>query len=474
MYAMSLAEIAEQLGYAYRGPDELFCSEVVIDSRKAQSDSLFIALAGKQSDGHQYLEQAIAQGATGLVVSQAACFEDRVGIGMVYAPEGGEVFLQDLSCWMRKSFQGPVIAVTGSQGKTSTKDLLAQILSEDFEIVATEENFNNDLGMPLTITRLTEETELLLLEMGMDRKGDIDFLSEIAQPTIGIITGIGLAHAEHLGSQEDIAAAKAEMFAHLPEAGKLYLRIKDQDLLGPMLKESLAPVVWCCIEEDCPEDFNGMQAEDLRLSVDSSEFTCSYGAATSFRVQIPMAGSHYVDNALLAIACARDLGVLAKDLKDRLPKVRVKSKNRMTYHLLSKGSLMINDAYNANPDSMRATIDVLAGYAPRTLVACLGDMKELGSYEKTAHRKLGRYVVEKNIDRLIAFGPLARMIAEAALEAGMDATHVLASEDLKACIDQLCDWELSDAVILVKGSRSMGMEAIVEGIRSCELRGDRA
>lgn len=470
MYSIPLAQIAKDLGYAYEGPSDLIPQDVAIDSRQCQEGSLFIALAGARQNGHQFLDQALAAGASALVVSEEAAFHPRRGIGVLYAPQGGERFLQDLARWMRARFEGPVVAITGSQGKTSTKDLLAQILGGRYELVATQENFNNELGLPLTMTRLQEGTQILLLEMGMDRAGDIDFLAALAQPSQGIVTGIGLAHAEHFGSQDGIALAKAELFSHLSASGKVYLRSKDRHFLAGPAEAAGVEAVWCCREDDCDQAGGDCVAKEVDLSVDGSEFTCVYGTGPSFKVRIPFAGSHYIDNALLAIACARDLGLSIDQLQDILPHVRGKSRHRMAYHLLANGCLLINDSYNANPDSMRATIDVLVGYKPRPILACLGDMKELGPYEVEAHREIGAYAVAKGVDRLIAYGPLSHHMADGAKEAGAVEDEVLATEEADACVEDIIAHAGPDTVVLVKGSRAMAMDQIVDGVRDRDVR----
>lgn len=470
MYSIPLQRIASDLGYAYLGPNHLVPRHVAIDSRKCQEDTLFIALVGTQTDGHRFLDQAYAAGARSFVVSEEEAFQAREGVGVVFAPQGGDVFLQDLARWMRSLYQGPVVAVTGSQGKTSTKDLLAQILRPNFTVVATEGNHNNELGLPLTLTQLQEDTTLLLLEMGMDRPGDIAFLGALARPTAGIITGIGLAHAEHFGSQDQIGLAKAELFPHIQDGGKVYLRTKDRIFLEESLHASSAQGIWCCIDKDCLEGYKGCVAKDLQLKVDRSDFTCTYGTSPPFRVQLPFAGAHYVDNALLAIACARDLGVSIECLQDNLPKLRGESRDRMAYHLLSTGALIINDTYNANPDSMQATLAVLAAYKPSRVLACLGDMKELGPYEEKAHKALGAYVKEKDLDRLIAFGPAASLIAQGAREAGYPPERIVVTQDKEICSDDIFRFAGPDSIILVKGSRSMAMEEIVKGVREKDIR----
>lgn len=475
MYQMSLEALASNIGYQYYGPHDVTAQAVVIDSREVKPGVLFVALGGEKNNGHHFIEHALQAGAVGVVVSEQEFLEQPKHVGVIYAEAGGAHFLQALARFWRAKFTGPVVAITGSQGKTSTKDLLGQVLQEEFHLVVTKENQNNELGLPLTMTQLNEDTDVLLVEMGMDDYGDINFLSDIARPTHGLITGIGLAHAERLGSQEGIARAKAELIHHLPEDGCLVLRSIDTPWLEGFLEDSPAPVLWCCRDEQCVDGHADYVATDICQSSDASSFTCKVASdGAVFDMQVPFAGAHYIDNTLLVIAMARSLGVSVEKIQHAVANAHLQSSNRMAYHLLSDGRLLINDSYNANPDSMKATIDVLARFAPRQTVACLGDMRELGPYEQSEHQKLGKLVAESGINRLITVGQIAQEIANGARMAGMPDKY------LHVCADNTCAAETlhaimeSGAVALIKGSHGVRMDEICVLMRDLDLRRDHS
>lgn len=474
MYKITLQDIARDLGSLYIGNDDLVATDVTFDSRQVKEGSLFIALDGNRHNGHDYIDLAIENGAAGIVVSDMAYFSEKKNgfVACLFAEEGGEKFLQELAKWCRQRFSGEVIAITGSQGKTSTKDLLGQILASKANVVFTGENQNNELGLPLTMTRLNDNTDILILEMGMDHEGDIHFLADIAQPTQGVITGIGLAHAEQLGSREGIAKAKAELFAHIPASGNIFLHEKDYEWLSPHLEESKAPITWCCRQPNCVDERHDCVAYNIKLSTDTTAFRCTTKNGEDFEVEVPFAGEHHIDNTLLCIAVASSMGYGKDVIQEEIMHAEVQSANRMTYHLLRDGRLLINDSYNANPDSMKATLEVLARYKPKFTVACLGDMLELGPYEKSEHENLGVLVAELGIDVLVTVGERASDIARIAGEKGM------AKDAIYPCLDNACAVariELlseSNSVILVKGSHSMHMEEICTSIRDEDLRRD--
>lgn len=455
MYNVSIEQIARELGLAYEGPKDVVVKRVVFDSREVSAGDLFVAIRGQRVDGHRYIEKAIEAGAVA-VASEVPIDNKEVACVRI---TDGQGFIQALGAWCRARFKGPVIAITGSQGKTSTKDLLAQVCQQSHEVVVTKENQNNELGMPLTLTRLDENTEILIVEMGMTGFGEIDFLCRIAKPTHGIITGIGMVHAESLGSQQGIARAKTELFQYLSKDGIVALRVKDRPLLEPYLDECEAAIVWCSDEEDGGD----MVSVGTVLERDGSHFECS---CEDFNVTItlPFAGRHYVDNALLVTAVARAIDISKTDIQNGLGSAVSLSSSRMEMHFLTNNRLLINDCYNANPDSMIATLDVLKGYQPRPTVACLGNMYELGQYEREGHARVGRHLAACGIDWLICLGTLAEGIGTNAIAEGMDVGHVFFVDSTKQMSMILEEYAPQDAVILVKGSNSMRMTEVYKYI----------
>lgn len=462
MYQVPIAQIAKEMGITYQGPESLVVQRVVFDSREVAPGDLFVAIRGQRVDGHRFIEQALEAGASAVAVDvDHVLVRDDVGCLVV---EDGQRFIQALGKWCRNRFTGPVIAITGSQGKTSTKDLMAQVVGRSHEIVVTRENQNNELGMPLTLTRLNETTDVLIVEMGMTGFGEIDFLCQIAQPTHAIITGIGLVHAEFLGSQQGIARAKTELFKYLPADGAVALREKDRALVSPYLSECVAKVIWCS-DEGAGGD---VVSKNVRLEAESSQFDCEMAGET-FAVSLPFAGRHFVDNALLVTAIARALDISVTDIQNGLGSAVSLSSSRMEMHELAAGRLLINDCYNANPDSMMATLDVLAGYKPRPTIACLGNMYELGQYEQEGHAKVGEHLAALGIDWLICLGTLAEIIGEAAIRQGMPKSRVFFVDSNKQVARILEEYAPEQAVILIKGSNSMHMvdvyQTIIKGKR---------
>lgn len=459
MYNVTIDQIAKEMGLAYEGPEGIVARRVVFDSREVGPGDLFVAIRGQRVDGHRFIEKAIEAGAVA-VASEESINNQAVGCVRI---QDGQAFIQDLGRWCRARFTGPVIAITGSQGKTSTKDLLAQVCQQSHQVVVTKENQNNELGMPLTLTRLDENTQILIVEMGMTGFNEIDFLCQIAQPTHAIITGIGMVHAEYLGSQQGIARAKTELFRYLPKEGTVALRMKDKALVTPYLNECEAAVVWCSDEGQGGD----MVSVGTELGRDGSHFDC---VAQDFQVhvELPFAGRHYVDNALLVTAVARAIDISKADIQNGLGSAVALSSSRMEMHDLSQGRLLINDCYNANPDSMIATLDVLKGYQPRPTVACLGNMYELGQYEAEGHARVGRHLAANGIDWLICLGTLAEGIGASAIAEGMEPNKVFFVDSTKQMAMILEEYAPQDAVILVKGSNSMRMTEVYKYIERHE------
>lgn len=460
MYQWTTKTIAETLDIECRGPADVIPERVVFDSREVMPGDLFVAIRGERVDGARFIGQAVQAGA----VAVAAPAEAAVPEGTAHLVHSDGVgFIQGLGRAHRRLFQGPVIAITGSQGKTSTKDLLTHLMRADHEVVVTHENQNNELGLPLTMTRLEEGTEVLIVEMGMTGFGEIDFLAAMAEPTHAIITNIGEVHAEQLGDRAGIARAKTELMKYLPRNGTIAVREGDRSWLEPYLGECLATTFWT--STGTPSKWTPWAcATGIVLGEDCLSFTYSDDKGRSFPLRLPYAGRHMVDNCLLAMAIATTLGVPSSTCIEALAKATPLSGHRMAKVEIA-GRLFLDDSYNANPASMRATLAVLGAYRGRQRVACLGDMYELGIYEERGHRSVGQTAYEEDIDLLIVLGEKARLIGEAALEAGMAASqvHFVAStEEAAARLKE----ELEDgAVVLVKGSHSLRMAEIIEHLR---------
>lgn len=453
---VSIAEVAQALEYPYMQLNAECITGISIDSRTVKKNDLFVALSGEKVDGHNYLAQALEHGAAGVVISQ----EDTIAsfqLQNYILVENGLEFLQQLAHWLRCKMDIPVVAVTGSTGKTSTKDFLSAMLRPLGDIVVSKGNQNNELGLPLTMCHLESDTKALVVEMGMRGMGQIAFLCKIAEPTFGIITNIGKTHCELLGSQENIAQAKCELLAHIPAHGVVALNCNDRPLIAPWLKTCKGHIVWYDgSSRDCTADYWADQ-----IVQDATGITYQlHNKIETVTIHLPVHGIHNVSNSLAAIAIARELGIDWESITQSLSKVKLTGM-RLDISKNLNGVTVINDAYNANPDSMKSAISVLMHQPGGRKIAVLGDMYELGRYEKESHIAVGEEVAAQRVDYLIAVGALGALIGQAAKESGC---HVDFAEDNTQAIQFLQRFIRTGDVVLIKGSRGMEMEQIVQNL----------
>ena len=453
---VTIAEIAQALAYPYLQTGEGLVTGVSIDSRAAKQGDLFVALAGEQTDGHRYLAQALEQGAAGVVISRESAIAE-YGLHNYILVEDGAAFLQSLAHWLRKNRNIPVIAVTGSTGKTSTKDFLAAVLAPLGDVVVTKGNHNNELGMPLTICRLEEDTQALVVEMGMRGLGQIDFLCEIAKPQYGLITNIGKTHCELLGTQENIAQAKCELLAHIPSDGVIALNSNDRVMAEPWLDTCKGRIVWY---DGTGQDKNAeYRAENIVQHADGITYELHAGDHIE-RIHLAVHGIHNVSNSMAAIAVAREVGVAWNDIVSALAQAKLTGM-RLDITKNAEGITVINDAYNANPDSMKSAISVLMNQDGGRKIAVLGDMYELGKYEEESHRAVGSEAAAQQVDYVVAVGALGALIGVSAQMAGC---HVDFAKDNAEAISLLRQYIKAGDAVLVKGSRGMKMEQIVQSL----------
>ncbi|WP_026293629.1 UDP-N-acetylmuramoyl-tripeptide--D-alanyl-D-alanine ligase [Saccharibacillus kuerlensis] len=438
---------------------------VSIDSRKIGENCLFVPLGGAQVDGHEFAAGALRSGA-------AASLWQR---GHEGAPEGVLIEVDDVlealqmlaAAYLRET-SAKVVGITGSNGKTTTKDMVFALLSTSLRVHKTQGNFNNHLGLPLTLLAMPEDTDVAVLEMGMSDLGEIALLAQIAPPDIAIVTNIGESHLLNLGSRENIARAKLEI-ASGTKPGGLLVYNGDEPLLPLVLKE---------LEGKLPE---GLRTFTFGLNEENDDYPTGImqqGSGMAFTTRreadfcfsLPTLGSHNVTNALAAMAAARELGVEADKMKKGLAELQLTGM-RIERLIGVSGLTLLNDTYNSSPTSARAAIDVLAGlegYASRVLV--LGDMLELGDEEKEYHREIGRYAGRSGIEAVCAFGPLSAEAAEGASEV-MNPEAVYAFADKAQLIEHLCGRLKPKDVVLVKASRGMKLEEVVYALRDAPLTG---
>ncbi|MBI3802314.1 MAG: UDP-N-acetylmuramoyl-tripeptide--D-alanyl-D-alanine ligase [Nitrospirae bacterium] len=438
-----------------------------IDTRTIRPGELFIALKGPRFDGHDFIAPAMARGAAGAMVSRAAfearnkewqAYLDRAGFVLVHDPLEA---LQAMATWHRNRFQVPLIGVTGSNGKTTTKEMIAAILSRRGAVLKNEGNLNNHIGLPLSVLRLNADHRAAVLEIGISQKGEMQRLCEIARPTVGVITNIGPAHLEFLGSLAGVAEEKGKLFESVGAEGTAVINLDDPHLASWEGRASNRTT----FSLEHPADVTGA---DLRQAGSGIGFTLRI-ARTGEEGEILLAtsGRHQAYNALAAAAVASSLGYRLDEIGAGLGAFRPVA---LRAELLEvNGKTILLDAYNANPASMKAALEMLGTFvapkrgAPRK-VAILGDMLELGAHSERAHREIGRYAAAKGVDLLLTVGQWAEQVAEGARHAGLSADAVHAYADLlsleKGLIPQLREGD----VLLIKGSRGMRMEALLPSL----------
>jgi UDP-N-acetylmuramoyl-tripeptide--D-alanyl-D-alanine ligase len=453
---LTLAEIAEATGGTVHGDPALtVTAPAFVDSRLAEPGGLFVAVPGEHVDGHDYAADAIAAGAAAVLGSRS------LDVPTVVVPDPVEALGRLAGHVVRRLSRTRVIALTGSQGKTSTKDLIAQLLARTGPTVATEGSFNNEIGLPLTVLRADARTENLVLEMGARGIGHIGLLCRIAPPRIALVLNVGKAHLGEFGSQEAIARAKGEIVEALPEDGTALLNA-DDPLVAAMAGRTGAAVRTFGESPSADVRLSGLSLDDLGRP----SFALAADHETA-HVALPLVGEHQAQNAVAAAAVALACGMRLADVAAGLAEVRPVSRWRMEVHERADGVTVINDAYNANPDSMRAALKALAAIGRsrggRT-VAVLGEMRELGATTLEEHDAVGRLAVRLDIARLLVVGEPARpMHLGASLEGswGEESAFV---PDQDAALAWLHENLVPGDVVLFKASRAAALEKLAEAV----------
>ncbi|WP_460323321.1 UDP-N-acetylmuramoyl-tripeptide--D-alanyl-D-alanine ligase [Paenibacillus sp. YSY-4.3] len=459
-----LREIAAMCGGELRSPEdaELMIQGVTTDSRSILAGCLFIPLVGEKFDGHDFAGDCLAAGA------DAVLWEKAKG-----EPPGSAVIVDDTLAALQQLAQNylkesevRVVGITGSNGKTTTKDIVFSLLSTTYNVHKTQGNFNNHIGLPLTILAMPEDTEIAVLEMGMSGRHEIELLSKLAEPEVAIITNIGEAHLLQLGSRLEIARAKLEILAGLKSGGTLVYD-GDEPLIQEVLSESatLKPGHFDTVTFGL-QPYNDDYPIDLTFMDDGTEFTSSAGGGEP--LHLPLLGRHNVINCLAAIAVARYFGVTEAAIKEGLTQVKLTGM-RIEIVKGRSGITILNDAYNASPTAMKAAIGVLEnmqGY--RRKIAVLGDMLELGETEDALHREVGAFMEGGKVDQLFTYGTLGAKIAAGA--AGhLDQRSIHAYTDKAELIAGLVTVLHPEDIVLVKASRGMKLEEVVEAVKNSDL-----
>jgi len=454
MERMRADKIAAWIGGKLIGNPGIETDEVSTDTRTMKPGSLFFAIRGKNFDGHEFIDKAFENGAA-IVVSSID----------VTPPEGGAaVIVEDtvsalgrLAEKYLETYDIPVIAITGSVGKTTTKEMVAQILSTQYNVHKTIGNYNNNIGLPLSVLQLERRHTAAVFELGMNALGEIEYLSRIIRPDIAVITNIGVSHFEKLGSRQNILRAKLEVTKGMKKNGVLILN-GDDELLSGLNGLLNMPVVYYGINENIPLHAFGivtMGEKGVRFLVNIRN--------EDVEIVLSAPGIHQVSNALAAIACGIELGVSNENI---IKGLACYSQEKMRLNIIRiNGVKVINDTYNAAPSSMRAALSVLREVAGENRsIAVLGDMYELGTYAGEAHKNVGKMVAYEHINYLVAVGEFARNYCTGAVEAGMDEKAVSHYTDAGEAVQYLKSIICPDDVVLFKGSRGMNMDRLIKAV----------
>jgi len=453
------------------GNGDVSASGVSTDTRTECEGRLFVPLSGENFDGHDYIDVAYARGASVALTSRGDAGGGIVPINAALIQVGDTLeALGKLASWYRLKFRPLVVGVTGSVGKTTTKEMIALVLSKKFNVLKSEGNKNNEIGLPLTIFGLTGEHTALVLEMGMNNPGEIARLSKIARPDIAVITNIGDAHIKRLGSKQNILKAKLEILEGLSKNGTVYLNGDDMLLKGLMGLID-RPVVYYGIDDGL--DFTGT---DIRMKGGRGlEFEFTW-RRRGYGVTLNAAGEHNVHNALAAVSIGIENGVTPKQIKEALYEF---IPDRLRMNISSSGGVVIiNDTYNANPQSMRAAVDVLAGLSgDGRRIAVLGDMLELGDFAGERHREIGAYLKDRGVDVLVAAGAYAADVASGANGAAAQVNggkrvdcHIFGGREGVA--EYVLDIVKPGDMVMIKGSRAMQMDRVAEAVEKAIGRSD--
>lgn len=412
-----------------------------IDSRSLKPGDLFFAIKGENHDGHGFVKAAFERGAVGALVSVPL---EVNGSAILTVPDTTRA-LQQLGQWARAKWGRPIVAVTGSAGKTTTKDVIAELLSVQLSVGKSAGNLNNHLGLPLSLLRMPEVAEVGVTELGMNHRGEIRFLASLAQPQIGVVTNVGYAHIESFDSIDGVALAKRELIEALPPTGTAVLNADDARVLdfrsvhrGPVVTYGISPVA-------------DIRAEEVELDSEGVAFTVS-----GIRLRSRLMGRHGVSNILAGIAVARVFGISTAELVDAIAELKP-GRMRGERHRW-RGVTVLDDSYNSNPDAARAMLDVLHDEPAARRIAVLGEMLELGSWSGVLHKKIGEYAAQANIDMIIGVRGAARQLVETAKASGLSGDRAIFFDEPEQAGNFLREFVRPGDAILFKGSRGTHVE----------------
>ena len=444
------------------GKEDETIEDIVRDTREVKKGDTYIGFKGEKNDGNLMYEQALKNGAK-ICLLQKSSIENLIDIekikkeynnSTIILVEDTTKTLQQIATLKRNMYNIPVVGITGSVGKTSTKDIIASVMSKKFNVLKTLGNYNNQIGLPLTILRLKDENAMVV-EMGMNQIGEISNLTKIAKPTVVVITNVGTAHIGNLGSRENILKAKLEILEGLEENGILVIN-NDNDMLNKWNNEnknkSFKVITFGM------ENKSDIMPYEVQLSENGSTYKIDIEGKT-YNVNISVGGNHFVLNSLCAIAIGRIFNIKMEDILDGIANFEL-TKRRMQVEKNKQGITIINDCYNANYDSMKAGIEYLAKINAKNKIAVLGDMLELGNFAKELHERVGEEVAKNNIDILITVGDLSKYIASEAERMGLSDKNIFCYKTNEEAIKKIKEISKEGDAILLKASNGLNFQEI--------------
>jgi len=453
---MLLNEIAEAVDGVLINShgEDIEIDSVSTDSRKINKNTLFVPIIGENADGHDFIQAAFEKGAVCAFTQREKNTEKFPLIKVKDTVKA----LGDLARYYKSSLNVNTVAVTGSVGKTTTKDIIASVLSQKYKVLKTEGNYNNEIGMPLTIFNMNKDTQMAVLEMGMSEFGEIDYLCKIAKPDIAVITNIGTSHIENLGSREGILKAKTEILPYIKQKGAAILNA-DDDMLITLKDRAGCNIIWYGIENK-----SGVYADNIELLGLSGSRCDIHLDGEVLKVFIPVAGKHMIYNAMAAAAVGKKFALSNEQITEGIRKF-TPTKMRMDIKKCKNGITIINDVYNASPQSVKAALEVLKNSENSRKIAILGDMLEMGSYSNKYHFEVGEYAAKLGIDIIIAVGELSEYIKQ-----GAEANNALKVFYFKNQEEIEPENILKKGdIVLVKASRGIHLENTVDKIEKVEL-----
>lgn len=460
MINITVKDIIEKCnGKLFCGDLEKECINFSTDTRKIKNGDIYIGLKGEKFNGSEFFEKALELGASVCILQDVKIndyikekFKDRA----IILVDDTLKALQEIAKYKRSLYNIPVIAVTGSVGKTSTKDMIASVVAERFNVLKTDGNFNNHIGVPLTILRLKDE-EALVIEMGMSNLGELSKLTDIVKPTIAVITNVGTAHIGNLGSRENILKAKLEILEGLQENGCVIIN-NDNDLLHSWVKNNIKYNTY----NFGINNESDIMAKNIKINASSSNYEIDYRGKT-YEVDVPIGGQHFIYNSLCAICVGNKLDICMEDIFQGIKNFKL-TKSRMEIEKIGDITI-INDCYNANFDSMKASIENLAKFDNKRKIAVLGDMLELGEFSAELHSNVGKEVYANKIDILIVVGKESKNISIAAKACGMNSNKIYECNDNDEAIKKIKEIINKGDIILIKASNGMHFNEIVDKLK---------